>query len=127
LCAGTRGRRRQSNGRAASRITVEPLEGKLGAEFQQPRAHYLYRVQPLVILGAVPCLLVQDGARVEYVVDVDISLHPGSAHREGPADTKIQLLNSIVEECVDWNQIDGDGLITCGRRLARTCREVPAQ
>ena len=87
----------------------------------------MYRVQPLVILRAVSCLLVEDGARVKYVIHVEISPHLGSAHREGPAETKIQLLDSIIEECVRWNQIDGNGLVACSHRLARACREVPAQ
>ena len=102
-------------------------ERELGAELEQPPAHNLDRVHPLVILGTVPRLLVEDGAPVEDVVGVDIPPQLRSSHREGPAKTEIQLLDPIVVECVGWDQVDGRGLITGGRGLAGACRQVPAK
>src|SRR3989442_8468509 len=102
------------------------LEGELGAEFEQPPAHDLDRVQPPVVLDGVSRVLVEDGARVEGVIDVEIAPQLAPSHREGPADTEIQLLDPIIEERIGRDQIDGDRLIAGGSGLAGACREVPA-
>src|SRR5262249_53393053 len=81
-------------------------ERELGAEFGQSPAHDLYRVHELVIGVAVPRLLVEDGARVEDVIEVDIPLQPALPQREDPAETEIQLRDPIVEDRVGRNQRD---------------------
>src|SRR6267378_6543928 len=103
------------------------LEGELGAEFEQPPAHDLDRVQPLVILSGVSRVLVEDGACVESVIDVEIPPQLAPPHREGPAHPEIQLLDPIIEERVGRDQIDGDRLIARGSGLAGACGEVPSQ
>src|SRR2546428_11977195 len=54
--------------------SVSSLERELGAEFDQAPAHDLYRVHKLVIRIAVARLLVEDGAPVEDVIEVEIPL-----------------------------------------------------
>ena len=102
------------------------LENKLGAEFEQAPAHDLYRVHELVIRVAVARLLVEDGAPVEDVIEVEIPLQLGLSYREGPAETEIQLHDPIVEDRVGRNQRDrAVGGTRSGRLIA--LRQVPAE
>src|SRR5439155_26885158 len=104
------------------------LEAQLGAELDQAPAHDLYCVPPLVILETVPRLLVEDGAPVEHVVNVEIPLHLGPPrYRERPAETEIHLLDRIVVERVGRDQLDRDSLMARSSGLAGAGREVPAQ
>src|SRR5438309_444612 len=102
------------------------LEGELGAEFEQAPAHDLYRVHKLVIRVAVARLLVEDGAPVEDVVEVEIPLQLSVPYREGPAETEIQLLDPIVEDRVRRNQRDRAVGGTRGGSLV-ALRQVPAE
>ena len=98
----------------------------MGAEFDQASAHDLYRVHELVVRIAVARLLVEDGAPVEDVIEVEISLQLGVPYREGPAETKIHLADPIVEDRVGRNQRDRAVSRTRGRSLA-ALRQVPAE
>src|SRR6266571_619936 len=102
------------------------LENKLGAEFEQAPAHDLYRVHELVIRVAVARLLVEDGAPVEDVIEVEIPLQLGLPYRESPAETEIQLLDPIVEDRGGRNQRDRAVGGTCSGSLI-ALRQVPAE
>ena len=104
-----------------------PLEGELGAEFQQAPAHNLDHVPPLVIRGLVPRLLIEDGVPVEDVIDVEIPLQPGPAYREEPTETEIQLCDPFPEDRAGGRELERDILVARRSGLAGTRREIPAQ
>ena len=104
------------------------LESVLSAEFDQAPAHDLYRVPPLVILQTIPRLLVEDGAVVENVIDVEIRLHLARiAQPEEPAETEIELFDPLPVERVVGNQVDRGSLRTGRRGLTGARREMPTQ
>src|SRR5215467_6180795 len=104
------------------------LKVELSAQFHQPPAHDLYRVPPLVVLETVPRLLVEDGAVVEKVIDVKVSLQLlRLAQPEDPAETEVKLFDPLSVECVVRNQIDRCGLRTGSRGLAGAGRQMAAQ
>jgi hypothetical protein len=75
-------------------------EVELAAEFDQAPAHNLYGLQPLV---AVPSRQIEDRARVEQVVDVDIPAHLDLPQLEQPAETEVQLPEPIFKDGVGWD------------------------
>src|SRR5206468_10247007 len=81
------------------------LEVELAAELEQPPPHDLNGLQPLV---SVPGRHVQNGARVEEVVDVHIPAQSQLPHPEGPAETKVHLPESILEQRVRREEVDRD-------------------
>src|SRR5438876_278215 len=88
---------------------VHPSESEveLCAQFHQASAHDLEYVPPRVILHLVSRLLVQDGAVIENVVDVEIRLHLSPlAELEDPAETEIELFDPLSVECVVGDQVD---------------------